>query len=160
MHAWLMQFGQWLAPGQVNALARGLANAWPWLIPVVQGVHILAACVIVGAAGGLGLRVWRGDERPALRAAARTLLPWLWGALAVQIGTGAFMVAHRPTRALGSLMFPYKMLMLAGGVGLIVWLAHRLRGEATHPRVIGALAMALWIGVVLAGRLISYIRAV
>lgn len=160
MHAALNQFGLWLAPGQINAWARGLANGWPWLIPVLQGVHILAACAIVGAAGGLGFRALKGDSASLLQDAARRLVPWIWGALAVQLATGAFMVVHRPTRAFGSLMFPYKMMLIACGVALILLLARRVKAEGRDPRLIGAFAAAAWIGVVLAGRLISYIRAV
>ncbi len=161
MYAALHQAGIWLASSSVNAWARSMANTHVWLIPVLQGVHILAACVIVGSAGVLGLRLARGAEsREAMQRAGSTLLPWMWGALAVQIATGAFMVAHRPTRAFDSLMFPYKMMMLIAAVVLATIILRRLRHGEGGLRILGWASLLLWVGVVLAGRLISYIRAV
>jgi hypothetical protein len=101
---------------------------------------------------------------------ARRLLPWTWVAIAVNVVTGVFMVIDRPARALNGLTFPYKMIFIVVATALAAWFAVALRGDPDYwdrtpgrrssARVLGAVTVLLWIGVIVAGRWIFYARGV
>jgi hypothetical protein len=155
-------FCTWL---QNTPFSKAIA-ATAWLIPVLQTIHILAIASVISSAFLLHLRLaglTRGEE--GAEAMARRFLPFIWGALPVLLLTGAALIAAEPARSLENPSFALKMLLLLGAVGLTLLYQ---RGLATPggwrvsaPRraaakLVAFLSLALWSGIVLAGRWIAY----
>jgi hypothetical protein len=120
-----------------------------WVVPSVQTVHILAIAALMGSALLIGLRVagvaWR--EQPLAQVRGR-FRPVIWWALPVLLGTGMVMIIGEPARSLANPVFQLKMLLVVSAI--IVTLL------PSENRLLGALAVSLWIAVVFAGRWIAY----
>jgi Family of unknown function (DUF6644) len=164
----LYQFASWLDTTPIHAWARSItAGTDEVALLAVQVTHVLTVCVIAGSAGIFSLRMMGviAAGQP-LAVVARRLLPWAWGAITLQILTGGFMVLDRPERAMDSLTFPYKMGFLILAIALTAAFGITLRRDPHYwdedgnhrlaARVLGALSLLLWIGVIFGGRWIAY----
>lgn len=168
----LHDFAVWLNRTEIHLAVQRFTRSSLYAIPVVQGIHLIAVCIIIGSIGMIGLRmagVGGAGSGQSLAAMVRRLLPWTWGAIVVQFATGIFMVIDRPTRAIDSLTFPYKMAMLLVGILLTVFLSIAVRRRPDYwdapttprlaARVVGLASVALWLGIIVAGRWIYYEKA-
>jgi hypothetical protein len=133
-----------------------------WVVPVTQAFHILAICALFGAAVLFNLYVLRGldRERPTGEVAAR-LLPWIWWALPILLGTGIILTITEPARELMSNTFRYKMLLILAAITVTAILQAVVsrdvrRSRASLARGLALAALVLWFAVVAAGRLIAY----
>jgi uncharacterized membrane protein SirB2 len=155
-------FCRWL---QGTSLSLAISSA-PWVIPVLQMIHILAISSVVSSVVMLDLRLiglWRGVETPA--ALARRLLPFIWWPLPILLVTGALLITAEPARSLENPSFAIKMSLLAAAIALTLvfqrtYVAHPAAANthlrALAARFIGVASIALWTGIVLAGRWIAY----
>ena len=138
-----------------------------WIIPTIQSVHIVAIAVVMGSVFMIELRIWgwAGRDQTVSETTAR-FGPWLIGALAVLLVTGAVMVIGEPERELLALSFWLKMILVA--IGTIVAITFQ-RAVGRHDRAwelaivdrrpIKAAAfvvLLIWLGVIVLGRLIAY----
>ncbi|MGB8841225.1 MAG: DUF6644 family protein [Aliidongia sp.] len=159
---------------QLDAFCTWLQNtpfsqtiaATAWLIPLLQTIHILAIASVISSAFLLHLRLaglTRGEE--GAEAMAHRFLPFIWGALPVLLVTGAVLIAAEPARSLENPSFALKMLLLLGAIGVTVFyqrgLARPGYWRVTAPRraaarLIAFMSLALWTGIVVAGRWIAY----
>ena len=94
------------------------------------------------------------------------LMPWMWCALASNLVTGLLFVVARPGRYFFNPVFGIKFALLVPAV-VLAFIVHRLgirepgyweasRGRSICARVIAVVSLAMWVGVVLAGRWIAY----
>lgn len=159
----LPAFTEWLASTPLSLHIQTTA----WVIPAVQTLHILAIAAVVAAVFLIHLRVMGLALRSqATATVARRFMPWLWGALVVLALSGLLLIIGEPARSLENGMFQGKMLMLAVVVALTAVFARPLRydpayWEATPARRMNARglaigSLALWVGIVFAGRWIAY----
>jgi len=134
-----------------------------WVIPVLQMIHILAISSVVSSVFVLDLRligVWRGEEAPAVL--ARRLLPFIWWPLPVLLVSGALLITAEPARSLENPSFAIKMSLLAAAIVLtlcfqrIFVVKPAANSSGMAARGIGIASIALWTGIVLAGRWIAY----
>src|SRR3954453_950050 len=91
----LHQFGIWLNQTAFHFWVSKITRSQLYAVPIVQGIHLVSICVIIGSAGLLGLRmagVFGGAGAQPIAVMARRVLPWTWAAIAVQIATGVLMV--------------------------------------------------------------------
>lgn len=129
-----------------------------WIVPALQVVHLLAIASVVSSAFMIDLRLVglvRG-EQPASEFATR-FLPFIWWALPVLLTTGALLISAEPARSLENPSFGIKMALLAGAIS--VTLVYQRRGAGFGPLsrlAVGLVSVALWTGIVLAGRWIAY----
>jgi hypothetical protein len=150
-----------------SALAQVL-RASLWLYPLVNTAHLVGIALLVGGIVPLDLRLAGCWPRVPLAPLARVLLTSAIAGLALAIGSGALLFATRPLDYIGEPLFGLKLaLLVAALVNALalrrspLW-AHVLRGESDAPRppvawrVAGVASIALWLGVVTAGRLIGY----
>ena len=134
-----------------------------YLFPLTQALHLLAVTVFVGAIviGDLRLLGWGpiGQSRASIARSAQRVL--LWAGLAVLV-TG---IPQFTTNALTyhrSWLFVFKMYLLAAALLFTVTVRQRVavadegRLASWVPRVVGAVSLALWMGVTISGRLITY----
>ena len=157
----------WLA----NSTVGQLMQAHQWLVPAVQTLHILCLAVLFPAAVFMCLR-WMGlgsRGEPAVSVAAR-VLPWAGLGLLGLLVSGGLLILAEPERELPNPAFQLKMLMLVAVLGLTAVMVRGPQRNTAYVenqsslstsmpwamRLGGAVAILLWLGIVVAGRWIAY----
>jgi hypothetical protein len=158
----MLEVVNWLSSTRASALIQNVG----WIIPAVQSVHILLVCVVMSSVLLLNLRlvgVIGGGE--AADVFTRRYLPWVWVALGVLLLTGIVLIVGEPNRDLNNVTFWRKMVLVTIAVTLTGVLEKPVLRNARYwetgyrrhaVRVLATLALACWVGVVLAGRWIAY----
>jgi hypothetical protein len=134
-----------------------------YLFAITQCLHLVAVTTFIGAIliGDLRLLGWGpiSQSRAGIARSAHRVL--LWAGLAVLV-TG---IPQFTTNALSysrSPMFVFKMWLLVAALVYTATLRRRValadegRLPSWLPRVVGAASIALWMGVTVSGRLITY----
>jgi hypothetical protein len=134
-----------------------------YLFAVTQALHVLAITVFVGAIaiGDLRLLGWGpvGQSRASIARGAQPVL--IWAGLAV-LATGIPQFMANALTYYQSPLFVFKMYLLAAALLYTATLRWRvaIADEASLPswlpRAVGAVSLALWVGVTIGGRLITY----
>ena len=134
-----------------------------YLFAVTQALHVLAVTVFVGAIviGDLRLLGWGpvGQSPASIAGSAQRIL--LWAGLAVLI-TGIPQFTANALTYHRSWLFAFKMYLLAAAFIFTVTVRQRValadegRQPSWVPKTVGAVSLALWIGVTISGRLITY----
>lgn len=157
-------FCSWLAATPLSVVI----GSTPWVVPMVQTLHILAIAVVLSSMLMLELRVleWAGRSQSMMHV-ARRFLPWLLGGLALLAITGAILIVSEPQRSLVNPAFWIKMGLLTVAVAATLGLQRRqwrIAAEQPLPRTSGlaeravaALTFLLWVAIVVAGRWIAYV---
>jgi uncharacterized membrane protein len=159
----LLGFCQWLAETRGSiALHESL-----FMYPLVESTHVLTLMLFVGSTVLLDLRLLGLSLRevPVTEVLAR-LLPWAKLGFAVMVVTGVLLFYAIPVRTYHSIFFRIKVLMLLAA-GLNVFLFNRrvrqsvsewdlARVTPRGARIAAALSLALWAGIIVAGRMIAY----
>lgn len=138
-----------------------------WWFPLMESVHVVSVTLMFGAILMLDLRVLGlAAVRYPVRTMTRELVPWSAAALGIASVTGIAMFITRASAHAVNPAFQIKMLLLVlAGLNvavfhLMVFPRHiDLRAEDVAPalRLVAASSIALWIGVMLAGRWIGHI---
>jgi hypothetical protein len=160
MSSTLQQIAHSIATSPVHDLAINWLRTVPGLPPIVQTVHILSIGCIMGSIVFIDLRVLGlavpGQNIPEMM---RRLMPWMWSSLALLFFSGAMFVVTRPGRYFTNPVFEIKFALLLPAIVLAV-LMQRMFAKNPAPRmsvkVVAALSLLLWFGVVMAGRWIAY----
>jgi hypothetical protein len=137
------------------------------LFPLVESVHVLAICLVVGSILAVDLRLlglaW---IHRSVSSVTRGILPLTWGAFVVAVGSGGLMFISNATKYLGNGFFIAKMILI-GVAGLNMAMFHlisakdlpRWENERRLPlpaRLAGGLSILLWVTVVACGRWIGF----
>jgi hypothetical protein len=138
-----------------------------WVYPIVESVHVLTLCLFLGTAVMLDLRLlgWTMRRAPVSEV-ARQLLPWTAAGFVLMVASGALLFYAIPVRTYLNIFFRVKVVMLLLA-GLNAWVFHRTVYrkvaewdlDPVPPRAARAaagLSLALWAGIVVAGRMIAY----
>jgi hypothetical protein len=159
----LLPFCQWLekTPWSI-ALHESL-----WVYPIVESVHVLTLCLFLGMAVMFDLRLLGLVlRRVPVSQVASQLIPWMFAGFALMLASGALLFYAVPVRTYLNIFFRIKLAMLALA-GLNAWVFHRTiyrqvaEWDLAHvapkaARVAGAVSLALWACIVIAGRMIAY----
>jgi uncharacterized protein DUF6644 len=159
----LNAFCEWLANTRGSiALHESL-----WAYPIVESVHVLALCLFLGLTVMLDLRLMGVTLRGArVSEVTERLLPWITAGFVLMVASGSLLFYAIPVRTFHNIFFRVKLAMLILA-GLNVWVFHSTiyRTVAAwdldtvpprRARVAGGLSLALWAGIVVAGRMIAY----
>lgn len=138
-----------------------------WLYPAVEIVHILGFVTLVGSIIVFDLRLLGLTRGLPVRALARHVLPWSFGALLLIVPSGLLMFIAHAGDLVGNTAFIVKMCLLfcaainaalfhtgifrtadAWDIGAAVPVAAKL--HATF-------SLLIWIGVIACGRLLAYV---
>jgi hypothetical protein len=142
----LDRFCSWL---EQTPLSQAIQST-SWVVPAVQTIHILAIAAVMSSVLMLDLRLLGvvGTDQPLARVTSR-FRPVIWWTLPILLATGAVMIIGEPARSLANSVFQLKMLLLLAAIAVTA---------AFHkgPRIVAVLSLALWIGIVFAGRWIAY----
>lgn len=170
------------APPATTLLGHGILDFFQWMgdtwwstglhesryaYDLIESVHVWTLCLFFGLTVMFDLRLlgWVMREVPVSEV-ARRFLPWTIFGFIIMVISGAVLFSAIPLRSYQSIFFRAKMLMLVlAGVNVLIFHSGVYRRvekwdlAAVPPRrarVAGALSLVLWIGVVLAGRMIAY----
>lgn len=166
-----MSLAAFAASLQASSFSTALQST-PWVVPLLQSLHILMIGVVFVSILAVALKVlgWLRVEDPLVRVWQR-FAPFLWGGLAVMAVSGLLLVIAEPVRELTSVSFQIKMLLLvvgiAGAIAFARRMAHATEGTAEGAafrasRGLRAAAVAtvlLWLAIIFLGRAIAYDEA-
>lgn len=155
----------WAAALHASALSQAL-RASIWLYPLVNTGHVVGIALLFGAIAPLDLRLMGCWKSVPLHHLARVAVPVAVAGLLLAAGTGSLLFATRPLDYVHEPLFGLKMALLAAAIFNALLLRRSLpwqllgvvAGAPWRPTwaVAGAASVALWLGVITAGRLIGY----
>jgi len=137
------------------------------LFPVIESVHVLSICLVVGSILVVDLRLlgFASTRWPVSRV-ARAILPLTWGAFMVAVASGGLMFISNATKYLGNGFFVAKMMLIAvAGLNMVIFHFIGARdlpkweNDSRLPvlaRLAGGLSILLWAAVVACGRWIGF----
>jgi hypothetical protein len=138
---------------------------WGW--PIFESLHFLGMSVLLGTVGMFDLRLM-GFARGIPIAALHRLIPLGISAYALNAITGFCFLSATPDQYLFNLAFRWKVtFFIVAGFNVLffyAWIFKRLQThdpDAAPPlsaRVAGAVSICAWIGVMSAGRLLTFFR--
>jgi hypothetical protein len=155
----MLPFFQWCQALAISQVYRQST----WLFAVTQALHLVAITAFMGAIviGDLRLLGWgpvQQSRAGIARSAQRVLF---WAFLGVLV-TGVLQFTTNAMSYSRSSMFGYKMMLLAATLTYTVTLRRSValsdeaRFPSWMPKAVGAVSFALWMAVVVSGRLITY----
>lgn len=148
-----------VAATPLHTLALDLLRNVPGFPPLVQTVHLLAIAAIMGSVVLVDLKVL-GIALPSQETSdvIRRLMPWTWWALPFLAASGLVFVFAQPHRYFDNPIFQLKFTLLPPAIALAA-VVHRvdLKDHRAFAKLLAALSLVLWLGVVMAGRWIAYV---
>jgi hypothetical protein len=159
----LLGFCEWLA----NTPWSIAIHESRWAYSFIESVHVLTLCLFLGMAVMLDLRLLGVTmRRTAASEVLGQLLPWTAVGFVLMVISGMLLFYAIPVRTFQNIFFRVKILFLLSA-GLNVWIFHstvyrKVAEWNLNPipprraRVAAGLSLALWAGIVVAGRMIAY----
>jgi putative copper export protein len=162
----LSELSKWLAATSLSHTIQTTS----WIIPTIQIIHILGVAVLFSSAVLVDLRIWRLLERDIpLSQVARRFLPPIWPVLLILLITGSLLIIGEPRRSLLNSTFYLKMALLAVAILLTAGLQRSIssspnswgkdRRRRLAARFAATASLAIWCGILFAGRWIAYTQA-
>lgn len=150
-----------------SPVADLMRTAWAW--PIAESFHFLGLCLLVGCVGLFDLRLL-GVMRRVPIATVHKLIPFGLAGFAINVLTGSLFLLTDPDQYIYNSSFHFKLLFLAiAGVNASLFYVTSFRRVFTgspsldaprHAKVIAAISLCAWIGVITAGRLLTFYRPV
>ena len=137
------------------------------LFPLIESVHVLAICLVVGSILAVDLRLLGlASVRRSVSRVTHGILPLTWCAFVVAVGSGGLLFISNAAKYLGNGYFIAKIFLI-GVAGLNMAIFHfisardlpRWENETRLPlpaRLAGGLSILLWVLVVACGRWIGF----
>lgn len=162
----LRTFGEWLAATSMSLTIQNVT----WIIPLVQTIHILCVAAVFSSVLMVDLRllglVQRAQPLPTVTS---RFLAWIWVFLVILLLTGSILIIGEPERSLLNPAFMWKMAMLLTVILITLLIARPLRtnerfweastGRLAAGKAIALVSLALWSGIIFAGRWIAYVTS-
>jgi hypothetical protein len=156
---------RWLETTSVSHLMTGTRWAWP----AAESIHFFGLAMMVGCVGLFDLRLM-GMAKRMSPIAVYKLIPWGLAGFAMDLVTGIAFLCGTPDQYFYNEAFWWKVafLLTAGLNAGLFYLTQfsevrRLPAGADAPmaaRWIGAISLACWVGVMAAGRLLTFYRPI
>lgn len=137
------------------------------LFGVFEAVHMVGVAMLFGSLFMVDLRLLGlAARRHDVRAMTLDLTPWTWAGFCLAAATGGLMAITNLTHYAANPAFQLKMLLLILALANMlafhggVWRTVGRWGEGPATplaaRIAGGLSLAVWIGVICAGRWIAF----
>jgi len=137
------------------------------LFPLIESVHVLAICLVVGSILVVDLRLLGlASVNRSVTRVTSGILPFTWSAFAVAAASGILLFISNATKYLGNGYFVAKIFLIcAAGLNMAIFHAISAKDQPrwdskTAPplpaRLAGGLSILLWISVVTCGRWIGF----
>lgn len=140
-------------------------SAWGW--PIAEITHFIGICLLIGTVGMFDLRMMGVLPGPSLSALHR-LVPFGVAGFLLSAGSGFLFVVSSPDQYLYNPAWQIKMVLLAvAGLNMVLFYVTTSRrltllGPDDAPplaaRVFAAVSLTAWLGVIMAGRVITAFR--
>lgn len=138
-----------------------------WSYAAVNAAHIAGLALLIGAIVPLDLRLMGWRRAVPIAVLIRVLLPVAIGGLSLAVVAGLVLFSVRASEYAALPLFWVKMALVACGVGNALLLRHAAAWEARPTfigaappmrlRVAGALSIALWLSVLVCGRMLAFV---
>jgi hypothetical protein len=146
-------------------VAHLMRTHWAW--PICETLHFFGLSLLIGAIGTFDLRLLGLGKRIPI-AALHRVIPWGIAGYVLNMATGAMFLMTEPDQYIYNPSFHFKILfMMVAGLNVLAfysvvfWKVRVLPPGVSTPlsaKVIGAVSLAMWIGVIIAGRLLTFYR--
>jgi hypothetical protein len=170
IHATLVhEFQNWVYHGllTIKWVKPIMTSKWGW--PISETVHFLGLSLLIGTIGMFDLRLLGMGKRVPI-GALHKLVPWGVAGYVLALITGLLFLATEPDQYIFNAAFHWKMIfMTVAGLNvatfyLAVFRKTRLVGAgenaARSAKLIGALSLILWTGVIVFGRMLTFYRPI
>ena len=155
---------EWLVALEDTAFSVWLREATTvWAYPTVLTLHTLGLAILVGASTAVDLRVL-GCGRQIPLAPMERFFPAMWIGFWINAISGVMLFAADASTKGATMLFVFKLGLVAAGVLLIVLLRRALYGPGrdavTVPyfaKVYAALSLLVWVSATATGRLMAYL---
>ncbi len=141
----------------------------PWAYPILETAHVIGLGLLLGAIVLVDLRVLGVGSGIDRRALMRMALPIAWFGFAINAISGMLLFASSAVDLAGNASLQVKVILIAvalanvaifhvadrAGLGLAT---EATAGPGTVSRASALLSLVLWVGVIVAGRMIAYIE--
>jgi hypothetical protein len=156
----LHEFSDWLSATSFSQAIQVTS----WAIPGIQTMHIVCLATLFAAALVFSLRIaGRGLTAEPLDRLAARFARAIYTLLFLLLVSGTLLIVAEPGRTITNPAFYVKMIMLALVLCITLWLSAVAQRQLERPSAIhvaaAALGMALWIGIIFAGRFIAYVES-
>jgi hypothetical protein len=158
-------FASWLHHTPLSLVFQAQVR---WLWPLCETLHFAGLALLLGVAGMFDLRLLGFMKRVSI-AAVQEFMPWALVGFVVNLTTGLVFVISEPAQYFSNPTWWVKVafLIVSGLNALIFQLAFSRRVNAIGPgentpasfKIIGAVSLAGWLGVLWAGRMLPFIGA-
>jgi hypothetical protein len=137
---------------------------WGW--PTVESLHFIGLSLLIGAVGIFDLRML-GFFRTIPLMALHRLVPFGIGGYLLNVTTGIMFVTSVPDQYIYNPAFQSKiLLMILAGMNVFLFYRFCFRELVKEPtrqtrmmaRVFAGVSLLCWLGVITAGRLITFYR--
>jgi hypothetical protein len=138
-----------------------------WIWPALESAHFIGMSLLIGTIGMFDLRLL-GFARSVPVAALHRLIPFGIAGFLINATTGVFFIAGYPDQYIFNDAFRVKVLfILIAGLNVLFFytrvfrrLEHLPPGEPPPfaMRLAGGVSLCAWIGVMTAGRLLTFFR--
>jgi hypothetical protein len=158
----LEKFSVWLNGTPPSLLIQNVL----WIIPVVQGIHILAIGIIVSSLVMVDLKlVGIGQSHNSVSYLERRFMPWIWSAFWVLLASGLVLVVGEPKREIMNTIFRAKLILICA---LLIVASLVQQPTKRDPyfweapervmagRLIGILSLVILVATIACGRWIAY----
>jgi len=138
-----------------------------FLFPLIEAIHVIGLALVFGTISVIDLRLlgFASTQRSFQRMAS-DILKWTWVAFVLAALTGTLMFITNATVYYHNSFFRIKMVLLAlSGLNMLAFeltAGRTIHGWDKAPsapragRIVGALSLALWMGVIVMGRLTGF----
>jgi uncharacterized membrane protein len=162
-------FTAWLEQSDLTATFSDTTRTATWLIiPTSQSIHLVCVAVVMISVALINLRLLGiAGNRQGFAQLTAHLMPWVWTALIVLAITGTIQTIAEPGRELLNIGFRTKMVMIAITVAIMMVYESTIKKDPRYwdhsakrrryGRILAAVSLVLWLGIVVAGRLIAYV---
>jgi hypothetical protein len=140
----------------------------PWLWPLMQSLHYVGGSLLLGTVGLFDLRML-GVAKGVAPAALHRLVRWGGAGFCLNLMLGIVFFSGHPDQYFYNNAFRLKLsLMLVAGLNILAFYGtsafaetRALPAGADTPmriKLIAGISLAVWVGVLICGRLITFFR--
>ncbi|MFT4861861.1 MAG: hypothetical protein ACI95C_001073 [Pseudohongiellaceae bacterium] len=138
-----------------------------WLFPLLESIHVITAAMVVGSILFVDLRLLGfAATKYSITTLSKELVPWSWAAFIIATITGVGMFITRAASHVVNPAFQWKIaLLVLAGTNMAYFHLRIYKTvndweagtKSRQLKIIGALSLLLWSGVMLAGRWVGHI---
>jgi hypothetical protein len=159
----ILELCTWIQNTPIATAVRESAILFPW----IEGLHVIGAACVFGFISVIDFRllgILSKDQ--AVSRLTDELVPWVWGAFALSLITGALLFASSAIQYSTNALFLTKMaLLVSAGFNMLIFHVLTYRGVARWDvalpppmpaRIAGGASLLLWLAVIGVGRWIGF----